>query len=410
MSIILIMIIPRPQELKRIQESKKWILVYGRRKTGKTFLLRNFVAFEDYFFVKKDRGILTKENNRISYDTFLELLKRGLAENKVFIIDEFHRLGDDFFDFLHALPKKGKIILVSSTLFLSKKILSEKSALLGLFAELPLGLIQLTDTLAAVQKLHLPKKESLELAILLQEPIAIDYLNEKKEVREMFAEVIQSSLKTIPALVGEVFNEEARELSATYEGILRAIASKKENSGEISQYLFAKNLLKKDDPSLLQQYLNNLISFGLVRRIEVFGKKKFVYKLISPLIKLYYYLDEKYNLSEQPHLEKKNLLIYINEILPHLVENAVRSALAEKYGLKETIIQEKDLEIDGCLLRFQKPEILLEIKWKDLKPQEIKAIEKKLEAENAKQKILFVPDKKRIQTTLQVLDVEDIWR
>ncbi|MBI2666796.1 AAA family ATPase, partial [Candidatus Woesearchaeota archaeon] len=349
------MIILRSKEVQRIQESKKWLLVYGRRKTGKTFLLRNFVHFDEYFFVKKDRGILTQESASISYDTFLELFKRGIADNKNIIVDEFHRLGDDFFDLLHALPKKGKVILVSSTLFLSKKLLSEKSALLGLFAEVPVSLIHLTDTLASVQKLRLPKKEGLELALLLQEPIAVDYVDEKKPARELFAEIILASLKTIPALVGEIFSEEGRELSARYEGILRAIASRKENSGEISHYLFSKNILKKDDPSIIQQYLNNLLSFGLIRRIELFGKKKFVYKLTSPLITIYYYLDEKYNFSEQ-QLEKKTLIPFIDEIIPHLIEDAVRSFLAEKYGLRESIIQEKNIEIDGCLLHFQKPE------------------------------------------------------
>ncbi len=407
MLIILIMIIPRPQELKRIQEHRKWLLVYGRRKTGKTFLLRNFLHFDDYFFVKKDRGILTKENNNISNDVFLELLRRGIAENKVLIVDEFHRLGDSFFDFLHALPKKGRIILVSSTLFLSKKMLSEKSALLGLFEEVPIGLIRLTNALTALQKLPLSKKEALELAIILQEPIAVDYMDNKKKAREIFSAVLLGSLQAIPALVGEIFSEEARSLSAAYEGILRAIASRKENSGEISQHLFSKNILKKDDPSIIQQYLNNLISFGLIRRIEIFGKKKFVYKLTSPLIKAYYYLDEKYNFSEQL-TEQKNLLPLLDEIIPYLVEDAVRKSLAEKYGFKETIIQENDVEIDGCLLRFQKPEILLEVKWGQLKPEEIKAIEEKLSHWEAKQKILFVPEKKGIKSTLKVMDVEGL--
>ena len=401
------MIIPRPKEVQRIQEGRKWLLVYGRRKTGKTFLLRNFVHFDEYFFVKKDRGILTEEGTSLSYDAFLELLKRGIIGDKKIIVDEFHRLGGDFFDLLHALAKKGKVILVSSTLFLSKKLISEKSALLGLFAEVSVSLIRLTDTLAAVQKLPFPKKEWLELALLLQEPIAVDYVDEKKPARELFAEVILASLKTIPALVGEIFSEEGRELSARYEGILRAIASRKENSGEISHHLFSRNILKKDDPSIIQQYLNNLLSFGLIRRIEVFGKKKFVYRLTSPLITMYYYLDEKYNFSEQ-HLDKKKLMPYIDEIMPHLIEDAVRSSLAEKYGLREAIIQEKEVEIDGCLLRFQKPEMLLEVKWGTLKQEEIIAVEKKLEAREGKQKILFVPDKRKIKSALQVMDVGDL--
>ncbi|MEK6868449.1 MAG: ATP-binding protein, partial [Nanoarchaeota archaeon] len=139
----------------------------------------------------------------------------------------------------------------------------------------------------------------LELAILLREPIAIDYFDEKKKAREILAQVISGSIKTIPALVGEIFTEEARETSATYEGILRAIAVGKINSGEISSYLFSKRIIKKDDPSIIQQYLNNLISFGIIRRIELFEKKRFMYTHVSPLSRIYYYADEKYNLSER---------------------------------------------------------------------------------------------------------------
>jgi|GEM_PF-4433175 len=58
--------------------------------------------------------------------------------NKTIVIDEFHRLEDDFLDFLHSIGKGGKFILISSTLYLSKKILTEKSPLLGLVAEMPL--------------------------------------------------------------------------------------------------------------------------------------------------------------------------------------------------------------------------------------------------------------------------------
>src|SRR3989338_1425389 len=240
MCIILTMIILRPLQKKKIEEINKWLLIYGRRKTGKTFLVHTFAKFDAYFFVKTDKGVLTKENTSISYDTFMELLKRGIEENKTIVIDEFHRLGNDFFDFLHASPKKGKIILISSTLFLSKKLLSQKSALLGLFAEIPIGLIDLQDTLHFLKKYHFENKEMLELAIILREPIAIDYFQDGKKAREILAQVISGSTKTIPALVGEIFTEEARETSAAYEGVLRAIAVGKTNSGEISSYLFSK--------------------------------------------------------------------------------------------------------------------------------------------------------------------------
>jgi len=89
------MIIHRSLEAKRIKETKKWQMVYGRRKTGKTFLINNFTKFDEYFFIKNDKGILTKDNKQVSYDTFIEILKRGIKEDKIIVIDEFHRLGKE---------------------------------------------------------------------------------------------------------------------------------------------------------------------------------------------------------------------------------------------------------------------------------------------------------------------------
>jgi hypothetical protein len=149
----------------------------------------------------------------------------------------------------------------------------------------------------------LPKKERLEAAILLEEPISIDYFDGTRPPREMLANIIAGSVKTIPALIGEIFFEEERTLSAIYEGILRGIATGSVGSGELSSFLFSKRLTRKDDPSIIQQYLANLVQVGIIKRIEVFNKKRFIYKLVSPLSRVFYYSDEKYNVAER-HRER----------------------------------------------------------------------------------------------------------
>lgn len=406
--VILIMIIERPEEVRRTNELKKWVLVYGRRKTGKTFLVTNFVKHDEYFFVKTSKSILTREGGSLSYETFIEVLKRVLGEGKTVVVDEFQRLGQDFLDFLHYTGKHGKLILISSTLFLSKRLMSPRSPLLGLFAEVPIGLISLKDCLRAVEKYAFSKKDRMELAVLLREPIAIDYFDEKKPVRENMAQVLSSSLRTIPALVGEVFYEEERELSAVYEGILRAISSGKTVSGEIASYLFSKKLVKKDDASIIQPYLNNLMSFGLIRRIEVFNRRKFIYKLSSPLLRIFFYADEKYNLSERK-TSKQELLRIIDELMPRIVEDSVREFLAEKYGLRESVLQTKDFDVDGCLLKFNKPEVAIEVKWGRVSDRDVKKAEETLSKISSKRKILFIPDKKILGSSiLEILDVDDL--
>ena len=140
---------------------------------------------------------------------------------------------------------------------------------------------------------------------------------------------------------------------------------------------------------------------------ELFNKKKFVYKLVSPLSRIYYYADEKYNLSERK-VSESEIFSIIDEIIPRIVEDNIREFLAEKHGLKESVIEGKDFEIDGCLLKFKKPETLLEVKWKKLKKVDIEKAEKNLSMIEAKNKILFVTDKKGIKSNVTIIDVSDL--
>lgn len=404
------MIIERPKEAGRIRGTRKWVLVYGRRKTGKTFLVENFVHFDEYFFVKGDRTIISKNDNKtINYDTFIEITKRALRDGKTVVVDEFHKLGRDFLDFLHYTEKEGKLILISSTLFLSKKLFSARSPLLGFFAEIPIWLIDLNDCLNALKKFRLGKKETVELAVLLREPIAIEYFDEKEGARKTFAKIVANSIRTVPALVGEIFAEEERSISAVYEGILRAIATGKIVSGEISSYLFSRKIIKKNDPSGMQQYLSNLVEFGIIKKIEVYGKNKYIYKHTSPLAKIFYYADEKYNISER-NASEEELERIIGEILPRIIEDNMREFFADKSGLKEAIVEAGDFDADACLLRFRKPEIVAEIKWKEkVGKEDILKAEQNLGKINARKKILFVPDKKNLHSgTLEIMDAADL--
>ena len=406
MPIILMMIIERI-EVDEIKKIKKWLLIYGRRKTGKTFLVENFLKYDEYFFVKRDRTILSKKDQKeITYETLTSLLERGLSNGNTIVIDEFHRLGDDFLDFIQYTNKKGKLILISSTLFLSKKMFTSKSPILGFFAEVPVRIIRLDDCLRTLRQYNLDKKRLLETAILLREPLAIEYFDPKENPRKTLVKILQYSTKAIPALVGEIFVEEERSISAVYEGILRAIANGNTVSGEISSYLFSRKTIQKDDPSLIQQYLKNLMEFGIIKRIKVYDNKRLVYKHISPLVRIFYYADEKYNISER-RVTEGELERIVDEIMPLLVEDSIREFLAEKLGLEESVAQAKDFDVDGVFLRFKKPEVLVEVKWREtIKISDISEHLKKLKT---KKSYLFVPDKKKIKTeTVLGMEVVDI--
>jgi AAA+ ATPase superfamily predicted ATPase len=405
--VIITMIIPREEE-KRLREINKWVLVYGRRKTGTTFLVKTFLEHDEYFFVKRDRSIIIGSSESVvAYDAFIVILGRMLNEGKTAVVDEFHRLGADFSDYLHYRDKKGKVILISSTLHLAKNLVAEKSPLLGLFAEFPLGLLKIEDVLKALPK-GTDKKEGIELAVLMSEPLLIGYYKTGMTSAELCQISLSKSKFLVSALVGETFNEEERILTNVYAGILQAIAAGKRISTEISSFLFSRKLIPKDNPGSIQPYLQNLIEIGLIKRTPVINRKTFAYEHVSPLIEMFYYADEKYNLGEIA-LSRSHFSTMFGSMFPRIVERYIRSFLARKLGLLEGVVTGKDYDVDGCLMRFKKCKIALEVKWKkEVSKEDVLRAEEVLAKVESKRKLLFVPDKGKVRHRSDKIEIVDI--
>ena len=395
--IMFMVIINRRKEFETFEKLGKWVYICGRRKTGKTFFIKNFTKWDEYFFVRKDKALFDKENKEISYETFFELFKQ-MIENKRIVIDEFHRLPNQFFDYLHAMGKKGNLTVISSTLWLSKKLLGTGSPLLGLFSLMTFGLADEKDVINSLKKL--PNKEIIEASVYLREPIlAPDY---KPPIRDFLTTFLYSNKLAINDIIGEIFKEEERVISLVYEGIMRAISSGKNISTEISSYLFSRKLISKDNPGLIQRYLDVLVKIGILEKLEVLNRKKFVYKNISPLFDLHYYLDEKYGYIENT-IPKNFIRKVVNEKIPLHIERFFAELLAKHFGLKKVCIE--DPQIDIALVSFKKLDLVAEVKWKDkISNQELKKIEEKLKAFNCK-KILIVPNKKIIKKELKGISV-----
>ncbi len=388
-------------ELEKDLESGRWALVYGRRKTGKTFLVSNFIPHDSFYFIKRDRTIISKDDWRtVNYETLLELMRRDLSDGKTVVIDEFHRLGPDFLDILHSMEIQGKLILISSTLHLSHELVSRSSPLLGKVSEVKVPLISYLDLLSGDPG---KGKDHYEIQAFRREPLVIA-LGYKDPV-----ESIKGSILTVPALIGEIFSEEDRKLSSTYEGVLRSIAVGKQTSGEIASYLFSRNIIKKDDPSLVGQYISNLIDIGILNRVQVWKRKKYIYRHTSPLVWAFYSLDERYNISDRD-LSRKELRVLIDELIPHIMEDVLRKAISERTGTVEFVDHSPQDEIDGIFVKFKKPVAVMEVKWKDrIRKDEALRIKEKLMSHGVNRRILVVPDRKMIKIDgVEVLEPSDI--
>ncbi len=398
-------ILIRNIDLERWRKLKnKRILVYGRRKTGKTFFVKRFTEWDYFFFVKRDGGILDLDSKReISYDYLTDLL---LNEKKRFVIDEFHRLPEEFLDFLQAYGDKLNLTLITSTLWLSRKILGESSPLLGIFQEFKLGLIDERDVLNFLSK-ERDRKRLVEKAVYLREPWLIPLVENSRDLPRILIE----QKNTIERLVGEIFREEERELKKSYVAILAAISSGKTKSSEISSFMFSRKLLPKDDPSLVQGYLKTLCNIGLLNKIEVFNKKFNFYLHASPLLDLYFLLDAKYGFSETELPQKEVERVFL-ERLPFHVELFFGSLLSKLFGLKFGKIVEKDFEINIALSSFKKIKVVCEVKWKDfVSAKEAKNVENVLNKIRAEERMLIVPHVRNLEVRphgVKVIDVNKI--
>jgi hypothetical protein len=103
----------------------------------------------------------------------------------------------------------------------------------------------------------------------------------------------------------------------------------------------------------------------------------------------------------------------VDEIMPRIVEDAIREELANKFGLTESVLEASDYDIDGLLLRFNKPEVLLEVKWgKRLSSSDITGIINSMKKFDTKRKFLFVRDKRGFEYLedegIKPIDVESL--
>ena len=152
-------------------------------------------------------------------------------------------------------------------------------------------------------------------------------------------------------IIREIFDEEEKRISTVYEGIMEAVASGRHVSTEMSSYLFSHRIIPKDNPGLIQSYLKILTDIGILNKIEIMGRKKFVYRHVSPLFDCYYYLKTKYGFGEL-EVPRGFVETVVNEKLPHHIEDFISSFLAERFGLKRVLLF--DPELDIALVRFKK--------------------------------------------------------
>ncbi|NOZ89551.1 MAG: ATP-binding protein [Crenarchaeota archaeon] len=394
-------VVERPR-LRGFLEKPGRRLLYGRRKTGKTFYARHVLRGYTYFIVRPGGSFYDPEaDEEIDVGAFIRLCR---ALDRV-VVDEFHRAPGRLFDALQAGSCPENLVFITSTLHYFRRFTEAPEApLKGLFASRQVELLSPLELLAHPwERLPGDSREALALLTLYQEPTQVD--------RASLVDIILSGREFARSLVGEVLEEEDRAYTSRYDAILEAVAAGRERASEIAAYLHSRGLLEQAETGRITKYLQDMTRMGLLQRLPVWGKRRrHVYRHASPLTDIVYYLDARYGFYDLP-LPPRFIEKAAWTRLPILVERFAERLLAELHGLIPVRVLEPE-ELDIALAEYRRLRIVGEVKLtgKTLTRQELAKIEAKLARYEDTEKILVVPSASQVaaETSLKVLDLEQM--
>ena len=390
------------KETNEIKKIQGWMILFGRRKVGKTYLLKHFIRYDAYLLVRRDGTVITENipEERIEDINLLNrVVKDLLAKGKTVIIDEYQRLPHSFFDELSASHPKGKIILSGSVVSTIHKFFGTGSPLLGMLAEFKLGLLAPDDALRQLKDL---KERSVEYAAFIRDPWLVPNFSYKDITEDLYYAVTRFK-NAVPRLIGETFQEENRELTKTYEAIIREVGAGYRSSIDIAHILSNKKIIKKDDARLIHPFLKNLVAMDLFDEVPIFEGRGFHYRIKSPIIELFYYLADRHNMEdrEAPFSEvKENIQRIRNFAVENFVGDFFASALE---GNKEISITP---EIDFIITKGRKRDPVLagEVKWGSWKKDDVITFSEKVKGLKCR-KVFFVKEKSQVEVPgIEIID------
>ena len=348
------------KEAELISSNPGWSLVFGRRKVGKTFMIQNFVPHDVYFHVRSDKAITA---SGIGLDiipdfvTFSKLAASQLRSGKTVVVDEFQRLPPASLEDLTPAHPHGRLILTGSSMRVARELLAGNSPLLGFLRPFHVGQISASDILRGSAPV-LGADEAVAMAPALRDPWTIPF-HVPGESLESLCKMVKY---VVPGLVGEIFTEDERALTRTYASILSLVGAGYEDYRDIAGVLFSRGTVKTGSSSSMLPYMENMVGMGLLETVRKYGERRKVYRIPSFPVRLHYYLDSRYGISEREfrYAEVKQAA---EDLARRGVEELVADLFADMLGGRKELLRQKDREIDVLITVRNKPALVAEVKW-----------------------------------------------
>ncbi len=389
--------IGRREELKKLDElSKKsfFLIVKGRRRIGKTLLLRKALPNATYIFVWPDKSIdwileqISNEYKLPQFRNFGSLLEYLFDQNKTVVIDEFQNLlnvnksiyGEiqKVIDDRKQKKRLFKLAVAGSSYSLMNKVFYDAASPLYGRKTHEIDLSNL-DICSLFNELKISLSEFVEIwSVFEGVPYYYEFINLKKTARENIANLILSKDAQLREEGKAILSVEFGKDSRTYNTVLTAIAEGKTKLNEISS-LFDN---KKNEAI---KYLNILRrEFNLVKKMtpiteDPVNSRAGRYEIIDNFLSFWFYFYDKNRLYIEQERFNEVQDFFKNEF------NAFVGRKFEKFIISlikdKKVFSEMDFdsignqwgkcdvgtyEIDCLAVNNNKKEIMFgECKWKD---------------------------------------------
>ncbi|MFP4559126.1 MAG: ATP-binding protein [Archaeoglobaceae archaeon] len=411
--------IDRERELEFLEnnfsEQKSLVVIYGRRRVGKTELVKKFSEDKNLiYFLADKRGTLINAERFATVaskhfgdvpprvenfdDVFKYISSRTGSDKAVVVIDEFSYLVEkdssipSVFQLIwDEIVREGMmlILLGSSISMMEKGVLSYKSPLYGRrtgqWKVTPLPFKEVTK----FHKVNIEKAVEV-YAVFGGIPMYLNYFNPEKDIFSNVEDRVFRKGSVLNEEVEFLLREELSEYSS-YLSILEAIAHGRTRIVEIADY---SKIQAKDLP----KYLNNLIKLEVIKKehpvTEKIKTKKTVYKISDNFFRFYFKFVHPY----KSDLEigkfdrvKSKLRDDFNSFLGETFEDISREFILETYkkGVLPFDISkigkwwQRKVEVDIVTLgeRDKEKEVgFFECKWSALSENEANRIIEKLKS------------------------------